>query len=185
ESAGGVLRLDRSPRTLWGEGAGVIGAEFASMFAALGTKVTIVDGRPEMLDFCDREIVEALRFHLREVGVVFRFGEVVKAVEPKEAGALATLESGKQIAAESVFYSACRPGATEALRLENAGLEADARGRIAVGPDYRTAVDHIYAAGDVIGFPMLASTSAEQGRLAAAHACGIEARPVHDLPFGI
>ena len=185
DSDGIVLHLDRIPRTLVVVGAGVIGVEFASMFAALGTKVTIVDGRPEMLDFCDREIVEALRFHLREVGVVFRFGEVVKAVEPKEGGALATLESGKQIAAESVFYSAGRQGATEALRLENAGLEADARGRIAVGPDYRTAVDHIYAAGDVIGFPMLASTSAEQGRLAAAHACGIEARPVHDLPFGI
>jgi NAD(P) transhydrogenase len=185
DSDGIVLQLQRIPRTLIVVGAGVIGVEFASMFAALGTKVTVVDGRPEMLEFCDREIIEALRYHLRDLGVVFRFGEIVTRVEARNGGALTTLESGKQIAAEVVFYSAGRRGATSELGLENAGLEADGRGRIAVGPDYRTAVDHIYAVGDVIGFPSLASTSAEQGRLASAHACGIEARPVHDLPFGI
>ena len=180
-----VLRLNRIPRTLVVVGAGVIGVEFASMFAALGTKVTVVDGRPGMLDFCDQEIVEALRFHLRDLGVMFRFGELVTRVDSHADETLTTLASGKQIAAEAVFYSAGRRGATSRLRLENAGLEADTFGRIAVGPTYRTAVDHIYAAGDVIGFPSLASTSSEQGRLASAAACGFDVRPVGELPFGI
>jgi NAD(P) transhydrogenase len=180
-----VLRLNRIPRTLVVVGAGVIGVEFASMFAALGTKVTVVDGRATMLDFCDQEIVEALRFHLRDLGVTFRFGELVTRVDTHGDETLTTLASGKHIAAEVVFYSAGRQGATSRLRLENTGLEADARGRIAVGPTYRTAVDHIYAAGDVIGFPSLASTSAEQGRLASAEACGFDVRPVGELPFGV
>ena len=180
-----VLRMERIPYTLVVVGAGVIGIEFASMFAAVGTKVTIVDGRPEMLDFCDREIVEALRFHLRDLGVTFRFGEVVTRVEPKNGETLTTLKSGKQIAAEAVFYSAGRQGATGDLELENAGLDADTRGRIEVGPHYRTSTDGVYAVGDVIGFPSLASTSAEQGRLASADACGVEAKPVGDLPFGV
>jgi NAD(P) transhydrogenase len=180
-----VLRLDHIPRTLVVVGAGVIGIEFASMFAALGTKVTVVDGRREMLDFCDSEIVDALRYHLRDLGMMFRFGEVVTKVERREAGTLTTLASGKQIAAEAVFYSAGRQGATSELALENAGLEADRRGRIEVDGAYRTAAEHIYAAGDVIGFPSLASTSAEQGRLAAADACELEAHPATDLPFGI
>ena len=180
-----VLRLEKIPSTLVVVGAGVIGVEFASMFAALGTKVTIVDGRPDMLDFCDREIVEALRFHLRDLGVTFRSGEVVTAVEQRNGETLTTLKSGKQIAAEAVFYSAGRQGATGDLGLENAGLEADARGRIAVGPSYRTATEGVYAAGDVIGFPSLASTSAEQGRLASADACDVEVHPVGELPFGV
>jgi len=180
-----VLRLDRIPRTLVVVGAGVIGVEFASMFAALGSKVTVVDGRRDMLDFCDTEIVDALRYHLRDLGMMFRFGEVVTKVELKESRTLTTLASGKQIAADAVFYSAGRQGATGELTLENAGLEGDRRGRIAVDAAYRTAAGHIYAAGDVIGFPSLASTSAEQGRLAAAHACGFEAQPATQLPFGI
>ena len=180
-----VLKLDHIPRTLLVVGAGVIGIEFASMFAALGTKVTVVDGRPEMLDFCDAEVVEALRFHLRDLGMAFRFGEVVTTVERRDGGTLTTLASGKQVAAEAVFYSAGRQGATRELALENAGLDADGRGRIAVDEAYRTAVPHVYAAGDVIGFPSLASTSAEQGRLAAADACGLDAHPSTDLPFGI
>lgn len=180
-----VLKLDHIPRTLLVVGAGVIGIEFASMFAALGTKVTVVDGRPQMLDFCDEEIVEALRYHLRDLGMAFRFGEIVTKVERRDGGTLTTLASGKQIAAEAVFYSAGRQGATGELALENAGLEADARGRIAVDGAYRTAVPHVYAAGDVIGFPSLASTSAEQGRLAAADACGLDVHPTTELPFGI
>jgi NAD(P) transhydrogenase len=163
----------------------VIGIEFASMFAALGTKVTVVDGRATMLDFCDLEIVEALRYHLRDLGVTFRFGELVTRVDQLGEETLTTLKSGKQIAADAVFYSAGRQGATSGLELENAGLTADARGRIEVGPNYRTAVDHIYAAGDVIGFPSLASTSAEQGRLASADACGLDVHPMEDLPFGV
>ena len=180
-----VLRLERIPRTLLVVGAGVIGIEFASMFAALGTKVTVVDGRSDMLDFCDREIVEALRHHLRDLGMAFRFGEVVTRVDQRDGETLTTLRSGKQIAAEAVFYSAGRRGATDDLALENAGLEADARGRIDVAANYRTAADDVYAAGDVIGFPSLASTSAEQGRLASADACGLEARPATELPFGV
>ena len=180
-----VLRLEKIPQTLVVVGAGVIGIEFASMFAALGTKVTVVDGRATMLDFCDLEIVEALRYHLRDLGVTFRFGELVTRVDQLGDETLTTLKSGKQIAANAVFYSAGRQGATSGLELENAGLTADARGRIEVGPNYRTAVDHIYAAGDVIGFPSLASTSAEQGRLASADACGLDVHPMEDLPFGV
>ena len=180
-----VLRLQTIPRTLVVVGAGVIGIEFASMFAALGTKVTVVDGRPTMLEFCDQEIVEALRFHLRDLGVTFRFGEVVTRVDQLDGGTLTTLKSGKQIAAEAVVYSAGRQGATAGLALEAAGLSADSRGRISVAANYRTAVDDVYAAGDVIGFPSLASTSAEQGRLASADACGLEVHPMEDLPFGV
>jgi NAD(P) transhydrogenase len=181
-----VLRLEQIPQTLVIVGAGVIGMEFASMFAAVGTKVTVVDGRHEMLDFCDPEIIEALRYHLRDLRVTFRFGETVTQVAESEAGTVTTLASGKQIVADAVFYSAGRQGATDGLALENAGLEADQRGRIEVGPQYRTAVEHIYAAGDVIGFPSLAATSAEQGRIAAADAFGLEVRSMESLlPFGI
>jgi NAD(P) transhydrogenase len=180
-----VLRLERIPRTLVVVGAGVIGIEFASMFAALGTKVTVVDGRPTMLDFCDQEIVEALRFHLRDLGVTFRFGEIVTRVDQLDGETLTTLKSGKRIAAEAVFYSAGRQGATSGLALENAGLSADSRGRISVAANYGTAVDGVYAVGDVIGFPSLASTSAEQGRLASADACGLDVRPMEGLPFGV
>jgi NAD(P) transhydrogenase len=181
-----VLRLQELPNTIVIVGAGVIGIEFASMFAALGSKVTVVDGRNELLDMCDAEITEALRYHLRELNVVFRFGERVVKVEETEHGTLTSLASGKLIPADVVFYSAGRVGATGDLGLEAAGLEADDRGRIAVDARYRTAVPHIYAAGDVIGFPSLASTSSEQGRLAASDAFGLETRSREALlPFGI
>jgi NAD(P) transhydrogenase len=181
-----VLRLTSIPATILIVGAGVIGIEFASMFAALGSRVTVVDVRPEILDFADRDIVEALRYHLRDINVTFRLGERVERVEEHESGTLTTLASGKQIAADAVFYSAGRQGATERLELANAGLESDDRGRIEVGPTLRTAVPHIWAAGDVVGFPSLAATSAEQGRIAAADALGLEARSLgHLLPFGI
>jgi NAD(P) transhydrogenase len=181
-----VLRLDHLPSTLVVVGAGVIGVEFASMFAALGTRVTLVDGRREMLDFCDHDVIEGLRYHLRDLNVTFRFGEVVTRVDDLEHETLTTLASGKQIVAEAVFYSAGRQGATEALELERAGLESDSRGRIAVGPTYRTEVEHIYAAGDVIGWPSLSSTAAEQGRIASGDACGLEVRSMEGLlPIGI
>jgi NAD(P) transhydrogenase len=181
-----VLRLGALPTTIVIVGAGVIGIEFASMFAALGSKVTVVDARHELLDMCDHEITEALRYHLRELNVVFRFGERVTRVEATDNGTLTSLASGKLIPAEVVFYSAGRQGATADLNLAAAGLSADSRGRIEVDEHYRTAVPHIYAAGDVIGFPSLASTSAEQGRLAACDAFGIEAHTSNELlPFGI
>jgi NAD(P) transhydrogenase len=164
----------------------VIGIEYASMFAALGTKVTVVEQRERMLEFCDVEVVEALKYHLRDLAVTFRFGETVSSVEARPEGAIATLLSGKKIPADTVMYSAGRQGASEDLNLDTAGLTADKRGRIVVDEFFRTAMPNIYAVGDVIGFPALAATSMEQGRLAALHACG---EPLHALgqtqPIGI
>ena len=182
----GILDLQRVPGTMVVVGAGVIGIEYASMFAALGTRVTVVDARPSMLDFCDAEIVESLRFHLRDLSVTFRFGETVERVERSAQGTITTLGSGKRIPAETVMYSAGRQGATAALALDNAGLEADRRGRITVDEHFRTTQPHIYAVGDVIGFPALAATSMEQGRLAAMHAMGEKSGGITPLqPIGI
>ena len=181
-----VLRLAELPTTIVVVGAGVIGIEFASMFAALGSKVTVVDARSTMLDFCDPEIVEGLRYHLRELNVIFRFGERVVRVEERGNGTLTSLESGKLLPADVVFYSAGRQGAVADLDLANAGLEADERGRISVDESFRTAVPHIYAVGDVVGFPNLASASAEQGRLAACDIFGILTSGAEALlPIGI
>ena len=128
----GLLHLSTIPASLVVVGAGVIGIEYASMFAALGTKVTLVERRSQLLEFCDAEIVEGLQHHLRDLGVVFRLGESVVGVDRHEGGTITHLESGKRVAAESVFYSAGRQGATEGLDLDAAGLEADERGRIKV-----------------------------------------------------
>ncbi|GLZ45240.1 NAD(P)(+) transhydrogenase [Actinomycetospora sp. NBRC 106375] len=168
----GILAMDTIPASMVVVGAGVIGIEYASMFAALGTRVTVVEKRPQMLDFCDAEVVESLKFHLRDLAVTFRFGEEVAGVSVSDRGTVTRLASGKKIPAETVMYSAGRQGVTDEIRVERAGLEADARGRIKVDEHYRTAVPHIYAVGDVIGFPALAATSMEQGRQAAYHAFG-------------
>jgi NAD(P) transhydrogenase len=182
----GILDLKSIPSSMVVVGAGVIGIEYASMFAALGTKVTVVEKRPTMLDFCDPEIVEALRFHLRDLAVTFRFGEEVTAVDVGSSGTVTTLASGKQIPADTVMYSAGRQGQTDHLDLPAAGLEADNRGRIFVDDNYQTKVDHIYAVGDVIGFPALAATSMDQGRLAAYHAFGEQCKGMTELqPIGI
>ncbi|PQM47231.1 putative soluble pyridine nucleotide transhydrogenase [Mycobacterium talmoniae] len=182
----GILDLKSIPASMVVVGAGVIGIEYASMFAALGTKVTVVEKRDTMLDFCDPEIVESLRFHLRDLAVTFRFGEEVTAVDVGSAGTVTTLASGKQIPAETVMYSAGRQGQTDHLDLPNAGLETDHRGRIFVDDQFQTKVDHIYAVGDVIGFPALAATSMEQGRLAAYHAFGEPTDGMTELqPIGI
>ena len=182
----GIIHLERVPRSMVVAGAGVIGIEYASMFAALGTKVTVVERRDRMLEFCDLEVVEALKYHLRDLAVTFRFGETVTSVETRPEGAIAFLASGKKIPADTVMYSAGRHGMTGDLALEAAGLTADQRGRITVDEFFRTEVPHIYAVGDVIGFPALAATSMEQGRLAAHHAFG---EPVHTAhapqPIGI
>ena len=167
-----IIHLERVPRSMVVAGAGVIGIEYASMFAALGTKVTVVERRSRMLEFCDEEVVEALKYHLRDLAVTFRFGETVASVEARPEGAIALLHSGKKIPADTVLYSAGRQGMTSDLNLAAAGLEADERGRISVDDVYRTSVEHIYAVGDVIGFPALAATSMEQGRIAAHHAFG-------------
>ncbi|WP_239393764.1 Si-specific NAD(P)(+) transhydrogenase [Frankia sp. CiP3] len=182
-----ILSLDKIPGSMVVVGAGVIGIEYASMFAALGTKVTVVERRDRMLDFCDVEIVEALKYHLRDLAVTFRFRESVLSVGRHNGGTLTLLESGKRLPADTVMYSAGRQGLTTALNLANAGLSADNRGRIKVGSDFRTEIDHIFAVGDVIGFPALAATSMEQGRLAAYAACGEDVHVMrHDLmPIGI
>nr|WP_312871507.1 Si-specific NAD(P)(+) transhydrogenase [Amycolatopsis acididurans] len=181
-----ILRLEEIPSSLVVVGAGVIGIEYASMFAALGSRVTVVEQRERMLEFCDPEIVESLKFHLRDLAVTFRFGEKVANVAVSDDATVTTLVSGKRIPADAVMYSAGRQGMTDELDLPAAGLVADNRGRLTVDEHYRTEVPHIYAVGDVIGFPALAATSMDQGRLAAYHAFG---EPAHELgalqPIGI
>ena len=185
-----ILRLGQLPRSLTIVGAGVIGLEYASIFAILGVRVTLVDKFPRMLPFVDAEIMESLIYQLRRYRVTLRLGEEVNGIEPTddERGdrVRIRLASGKQIVTEKALYSIGRTGSTKALCLPAAGLSADERGRIAVNSHYQTEVPHIYAVGDVIGFPSLASTSFEQGRLASCHAFGVEARSVPELfPFGI
>jgi NAD(P) transhydrogenase len=182
----GLLLLDRLPASIVVVGAGIIGIEYASMFAALGAKVTVVEKRHRLLDFVDAQIAEGLQYHLRDLGVVFRFGEAVTAVERHEGATMTLLESGKRIPAEVVLYAAGRQGETDELDLARAGLQAYERGRIRVGHDYRTSVEHIFAAGDVIGWPSLAATAMEQGRLAAARAFDDAVATMGELlPFGI
>jgi NAD(P) transhydrogenase len=181
----GLLLLDRIPQSVVVVGAGVIGIEYASMFATLGARVTVVEKRARLLDFCDAQIAEGLQYHLRDIGVVFRLGEQVDAVERHADDALTLLASGKQIASQVVLYAAGRQGETENLDLERAGLGSDSRGHITVDPEYRTEVAHIFAVGDVVGGPALAATSMEQGRVASAHAFGEDASMSELLPFGI
>lgn len=176
------------PREVIIVGGGIIGLEYASMCAALEMRVTVIEQRPQILDFVDREIVEALSYHLRELEVVFRLGEKVVAVESDENRnrVTARLESGKSVHGESLLYSVGRQGNTDTLNLAAAGLEADARGRLKVNDFFQTAAPHIYAAGDIIGFPALAATSMEQGRLATAHMFGAPFKHDGDLlPYGI
>jgi NAD(P) transhydrogenase len=182
----GILLLEQIPRSVVVVGAGVIGIEYASMFAALGAKVTVVDKRARLLPICDAQISEGLQYHLRDLGVVFRFGEEVVAVDRHESATLTRLASGKRVVADVVMYAAGRQGETGELQLENAGLESDARGRLVVGPDYRTAAEHIFAVGDLIGGAGLAATAMEQGRLAASYAFGEHPTSMSELlPTGI
>ena len=185
-----ILGIKKLPRTLAVIGAGVIGCEYASIFATLGVRVTLVDRQRRLLPFVDAEVVEALDYHLRQNRMTLRFGEAVSGIELVQNGAETRVKirlvSGKEINAEKALYSIGRTGATGRLNLEAAGLKADDRGRLKVDENYQTEVPHIYAAGDVIGFPSLASTSLEQGRLAACHAFGVEAKSTPALfPYGI
>jgi NAD(P) transhydrogenase len=168
-------------------GAGVIGLEYASMFSALDVKVTVIDVRPQILDFVDQEILESLLFHMRRSEATFRLGEEVTGVEKLEDGRVAAhLASGKKVAADGLLYTVGRQANTDTLDLEKAGLTTDARGRLLVNDTYQTAVPHIYAAGDVIGFPSLASASFEQGRLASCAMFGVPFSPApHLVPYGI
>jgi NAD(P) transhydrogenase len=185
----GVMQLTRLPRSMVVVGGGIIGIEYASMFASLGVQVTLVDKRSRLLEFLDWEIVDELIHQMRDWNVTFRLGEAVEHLEIAEGTprrATLFLESGKLITSDLVLFSVGRFGATERLKLDAAGLTADERGRLRVDAQFRTEVPHIFAAGDVIGFPSLAATSSEQGRLAACHAFGMPtgSMPQH-FPIGI
>lgn len=180
--------LDEIPRELIVVGAGIIGLEYASMFAALGTKVTLLDQRPVLLDFVDREIVENLCFQLRQLGTTFRLGEKVVSigVEAERDRVFARLESGKCVHGQALLYTVGRQANSDQLNLAAAGVTADGRGKLVVNEHFQTSVPHIYAAGDVIGFPALASTSMEQGRLASCHMFGQPGKmPPNLIPYGI
>jgi NAD(P) transhydrogenase len=185
-----LLKLKTLPKRLAVIGAGVIGSEYATIFAALGVRVTIIDKRKRLLDFLDWEITDALTHHMRENRVTLRLGEEVSGVEPYQDDqgehVRIKLASGKQVISEKTLYAIGRTGATGKLNLSAAEIEVDSRGRISVNKNHQTNQDHIYAVGDVIGFPSLAATSMEQGRLASCHAFDVPAHSVPELfPFGI
>jgi len=178
-----LIALDvEMPRSAIVVGAGVIGLEYASMLTALNIKTTVVDQRPTLLDFVDREIIDALTYHMRVRKTIFRLGEQVKSVSVDAGRVVARLESDKTLSADALFYTVGRQANTDQLDLPAAGLKADARGRVAVDHQFRTAVPHIFAAGDAIGFPALASTSMEQGRRAALAMFG-RSQDAQELPL--
>ena len=212
----GLLKLEKIPKSCIVVGGGVIGTEYACMLAAVGVKVTLIEGKRDVLGFLDEEVTEAFQYHMRHAGITLRLGEKVKEIRiiapgdpeyprpaARRAGAappdldpdddngdhrlvLAVLESGKKLRAATLLYAVGRQGTTSELSPEKAGLSADDRERLTVNENYQTNVPHIYAAGDVIGFPALASTAMEQGRLAACHMFGVEAHSFPELfPYGI
>jgi len=186
-----LLQLEHLPKSMIVVGGGVIGCEYACIMATLGVRVTLIEGRHHVLGFLDQEITEAFQYFMRNNGITLRLGEKVEGIqidEEAEDGARvqATLESGKRIRAQTLLYSVGRQGVCKDLALENVGIEYDDRGRLKVNEFYQTDAPHIYAAGDVIGFPALASTSMEQGRRAMCHAFGVDTKNFNTLfPFGI
>ena len=181
-----LLKLEQIPRSMIVVGAGVIGIEYAIMLAALGVQVTVVDGRERLLDFCDTEIVDTLIYHARSLGIVFRLGEDVVGIQKLPQGMVfVQLESGKRLVSETVLFTVGRVGDTAELNLNAAGLEPDERGRLWCNENHQTWVPHIYGAGDVVGFPALASVSMEQGRRAVCHAFGQPFEACQQLPYGL
>jgi NAD(P) transhydrogenase len=182
-----ILQMRDLPRTMIVVGGGVIGVEYTCMFAILGTRVILVEKRPRLLEFADAEMVEALSYHLRDQRVTMRLNEEVAGVEAtQDGGVVANLKSNKRISGDALLYAVGRQGNVDELNLAAAGLDADVRGRIAVDAEYRTRVPNIFAVGDVIGFPSLASVSMEQGRIAAGAAFGVKipSNPA-TYPYGI
>jgi NAD(P) transhydrogenase len=180
------LKLDHIPRSMIVVGGGVIGIEYAIMFATLGVRVTVVDGRERLLDFCDREIVDGLLHHARSLGMMLRLGEEVMSIVRSQSGAVAVeLESQKRLVADTVLFSVGRTGDTESLNMQAAGLDVCKRGRIQANEHHQTNVPHIYAVGDVIGFPALASTAMQQGRRAVCHAFGHDFEAEQTIPYGL
>jgi NAD(P) transhydrogenase len=166
-----LLNMQTLPKTLIVVGGGVIGVEYCCMFAALGVRVTLVERRPRLLEFADQEIVEALSYHLRDARVTMRLNEEVESVEELPDGTVvANLESKKKLSGDALLYAVGRQGAVDDLNLAAVGIEADSRGRIPVNERFQTKAAHVFAVGDVIGFPSLASVSMEQGRIAASEA---------------
>jgi len=183
-----MIDLPRLPRSLTVIGAGVIGVEYATIFNALDVAVTLVDTRSTFLDFVDRELIEEFVHDLRDRNISLRLGSAVTAINMNDAGRVVTrLANGRSVTADMLLFAAGRVCATDRLNLAAAGLQTDERGRIAVDPHtMQTAVEHIYAAGDVVGFPSLASTSMEQGRVAACHAFEMAPHPPPEFfPYGI
>jgi NAD(P) transhydrogenase len=183
-----VLELPELPRTLIVVGGGVIGVEYTCMFAVLGVRVTLIEKRDRLLEFADREIIEALSYHLRDSRVTMRLGEELESVEePTPGTVVANLMSKKKVSGDALLYAIGRQGAVDELNLSAAGLEADNRGRIAVDEHYQTKSEHIFAVGDVVGFPSLASVSMEQGRIAASWAFNDHAATTNPgfYPYGI
>jgi len=182
-----ILQMPDVPKTMIVVGGGVIGVEYTCMFATLGVRVILIEKRPRLLEFADAEMVEALSYRLRDSRVTLRLNEEVESVDTTpDGGAVANLQSKKKISGDALLYAVGRQGSVDELNLSAACIEADARGRIPVDADYRTKQPQVYAVGDVIGFPSLASVSMEQGRIAAAKAFGL---PVHSnpatYPYGI
>ena len=181
-----VLTMTDMPRTLIVVGGGVIGVEYTCMFAILGVRVILVEKRPRLLEFADSEMVEALSYHLRDSRVTMRLNEEVESVEENAGCVVANLQSRKKITGDTLLYAVGRQGNVDELNLQAAGIEADARGRIKVDADFRTSQPNIFAVGDVIGFPSLASVSMEQGRIAAGRAFNVplQSKPAF-YPYGI
>ncbi|NNU66399.1 MULTISPECIES: Si-specific NAD(P)(+) transhydrogenase [Rhizobium] len=183
-----LLDIQDLPRSMVVIGAGVIGIEYATIFSALDTAVTVIDPKTTMLDFIDKEIIEDFTYQLRDRNMKLLLGQKADKVERLENGKVElTLDSGRRLTTDMVLFAAGRMGATDALNLQAIGLEADSRGRLKVNPEtFQTSVANIYAAGDVVGFPSLASTSMEQGRIAARVAVGAVAKePPKYFPYGI
>jgi NAD(P) transhydrogenase len=181
-----ILSMTDMPRTLIVVGGGVIGVEYTCMFAILGVRVILVEKRPRLLEFADSEMVEALSYHLRDSRVTMRLNEEVESVEESAGCVVATLQSKKKITGDALLYAVGRQGNVDELNLQAAGIAADSRGRIKVDADFRTSQPNIFAVGDVIGFPSLASVSMEQGRIAAGRALGVplQSKPAF-YPYGI
>jgi NAD(P) transhydrogenase len=182
-----ILELDRLPRTLTVIGGGVIGVEYATIFSALDVPVTLIETRDSILDFVDREIVDDFIHQMRERGMSIRLGSAVKEITTGPTGVTVALADGRKVLSETLLYAAGRTGNVGSLNLDCLGVEVDSRGRLKVDPrSFQTSVPNIYAAGDVIGFPSLASTSMEQGRVAACHAFGLALPPPPEtFPYGI
>lgn len=183
----GLLTLNCLPQSIVIVGGGIIGTEYASILAMLGVPVTLIDKRPRLLEFVDGEIIETLQRQMKEIGVALYHEEEVVSIQKEPNGRIAvTLQQARPIETTTLMYAIGRVGATKGLYLERVGLLPDSRGRLVVNEHFQTAIPHIYAAGDIIGFPALASTSMQQGRHAACHAFGQPDRTdTALLPYGI